>query len=54
MHDIVLMMTDGVTEFRSKLELDAREIIKSIIYPIKHLTAQEICEHLYKKLELCM
>lgn len=50
-NDFVVMMTDGVTELRSKLDLNAREIIRSIIYSVKHLTAHEICVHVYRELE---
>lgn len=50
-NDFVVMMTDGVTEMRTKLDLNAREIIRSIIYSVKHLTSQEICVHVYRELE---
>lgn len=50
-NDFIVMMTDGVTEFRTKLDLDSREIITSIIFSVRHLSSQEICEHVYKELE---
>lgn len=50
-NDLIVMMTDGVTEFRNKLDLNAREIITTIIHLVRDLSAQEICEYVYKKLE---
>lgn len=50
-NDIILMMTDGVTEFRSREEWNSREIITALIAKNKHLTAQELCNLLYKQIE---
>ncbi|KOS63355.1 PP2C family protein-serine/threonine phosphatase [Lysinibacillus agricola] len=49
--DIVIMMTDGVTEFRSRDELNSREIITSLIKENKHVSAQQLCNLLYKQIE---
>ncbi|MFC9542645.1 PP2C family protein-serine/threonine phosphatase [Lysinibacillus sp. NPDC056959] len=50
-NDIVIMMTDGVTEFRLLDELNAREVITSLIFENKYLSAQELCNLLYKQIE---
>jgi len=49
--DIVIMMTDGVTEFRSRDDLNSREIITSLIVENKHVSAQQLCNLLYKQIE---
>ncbi|WP_374964993.1 PP2C family protein-serine/threonine phosphatase [Lysinibacillus sp. RS5] len=49
--DIVVMMTDGVTEFRSRDDLNSREIITSLIVENKHVSAQQLCNLLYKQIE---
>lgn len=49
--DIVIMMTDGVTEFRTNGELNSREVITSLIEKHKHLTAQQLCTLLHKEIE---
>ncbi|QDQ01105.1 PP2C family protein-serine/threonine phosphatase [Lysinibacillus fusiformis] len=49
--DIVIIMTDGVTEFRAHDELNSRDIITSLIVKHKHLAAQELCNLLYKEIE---
>jgi phosphoserine phosphatase RsbU/P len=49
-NDIIIMMTDGVTEFRKESELVPQTIIKEFIRSAKHLPAQEICEKLYQYL----
>ncbi|OXS72361.1 phosphoserine phosphatase [Lysinibacillus sp. KCTC 33748] len=50
-NDIVIMMTDGVTEFRLQDELNAREVITSLVFENKYLSAQELCNLLYKQIE---
>jgi len=50
-NDIVIMMTDGVTEFRSHDELNSREVITSLIVENKYLSAQQLCNLLYKQIE---
>lgn len=49
--DIVIIMTDGVTEFRTNEELNSREVITSLIAKHKHLTAQQICTLLHNEIE---
>lgn len=49
--DMVIMMTDGVTEFRTNEELNSREIITSLIAKHKHLSAQQMCVCLHKEIE---
>lgn len=49
--DIVIMMTDGVTEFRKNEELDSREVITSLVSKHKHLTAQQLCLLLHNEIE---
>ena len=49
--DMVVMMTDGVTEFRTNEELDARKVITSLIAEHKHLSAQQLCAFLHKEIE---
>jgi phosphoserine phosphatase RsbU/P len=48
--DFILMMTDGVTEFRKKMELDAREIIEKLALSLNHLPAQAMCDGFYEHL----
>lgn len=50
-NDIVIMMTDGVTEFRAHDEMNSREVISSLILENKHLSAQQLCNLLYKQIE---
>ncbi len=50
--DVVVIMTDGVTEFRGQHdELNSREVITSLIAEHRHQSAQELCNLLYKKIE---
>lgn len=49
--DMVIMMTDGVTEFRTNEELNSREVITSLIAKHKHLSAQQLCVCLHKEIE---
>ncbi|KGR82271.1 phosphoserine phosphatase [Lysinibacillus boronitolerans JCM 21713 = 10a = NBRC 103108] len=50
-NDLIIMMTDGVTEFRVKEDLNAREIITTLIKENRHLSAQQLCQLLYKEIE---
>ncbi len=50
-NDLVIMMTDGVTEFRAQESLNSREVITALIKENKHLTAQQLCQILYKEIE---
>ena len=49
--DMVIMMTDGVTEFRANEQLNSREVITSLIAKHKHLSAQQLCVFLHKEIE---
>ncbi len=50
-NDLIIMMTDGVTEFRVKEELNSREVITTLIKENRHLSAQQLCQLLYKEIE---
>lgn len=50
-NDLIIMMTDGVTEFRVKDELNSREVITTLIKENRHLSAQQLCQLLYKEIE---
>ncbi|MED3876714.1 PP2C family protein-serine/threonine phosphatase [Lysinibacillus capsici] len=50
-NDLIIMMTDGVTEFRVKEELYSREVITTLIKENRHLSAQQLCQLLYKEIE---
>lgn len=49
--DFIVMMTDGVTEFRKQADIDSREIIEKLLLKYIHLNAQQMCEMLYKELQ---
>lgn len=49
--DFIMMMTDGVTEFRKQDEVDSRKVIEELARQYIHLSAQEICEKLYEELK---
>ncbi len=48
--DFLILMTDGVTDFRKIEEFDSREYIKQLAYSYSRLTAQQMCDELYKDL----
>lgn len=50
-NDFLILMTDGVTDFREMEEFDSRDYIKDLALSISHLTAQEMCEVIYKKMQ---
>ncbi len=49
--DFIVMMTDGVTEFRKQEDVDSREIIEGLLLKYLDLEAQQMCEMLYKELQ---
>ncbi|WP_342558441.1 PP2C family protein-serine/threonine phosphatase [Metasolibacillus sp. FSL K6-0083] len=49
--DFIIMMTDGVTEFRHDEEIDSRKIIEQLALTHRHLSAQEMCEKIYEELQ---
>lgn len=49
--DFIVMMTDGVTEFRKQEDIDSREIIEGLLLKYLDLEAQQMCEMLYKELQ---
>lgn len=49
--DFIVMMTDGVTEFREQKDIDSREIIETLLLSYKDMRAQSMCEMLYKDLQ---
>ncbi|MGN7479637.1 PP2C family protein-serine/threonine phosphatase [Solibacillus silvestris] len=50
-NDFIIMITDGVTDFRKQGELDPRDVIKSLALSYSHLSAQEMCEKMYAYLK---
>lgn len=49
--DLIIMMTDGVTEFRGQDDLNSRDIIATVIKENKYLSAQQLCLLLYREIE---
>lgn len=49
--DFVVMITDGVTELRHGDDDETRKIVEGLLYNMKHLPAQVMCERLYKELQ---
>ena len=49
--DFVILMTDGVTDFRNREEFDSREIIRGLALENRHLSAREMCEAIYEELK---
>ena len=49
--DFIVMITDGVTDFRKQGELDPRDVIKNLSLIYKSLSAQEMCEKMYAYLK---
>jgi len=50
-NDFIIMITDGVTDFRKQGELDPRDVIKNLALSCNHLSAQEMCEEMYTYLK---
>ncbi|WP_274308350.1 PP2C family protein-serine/threonine phosphatase [Solibacillus daqui] len=50
-NDFILMITDGVTDFRKRGDIDPRDVIKKLALSYNHLTAQEMCEQIYAYLK---
>ena len=49
--DLILMITDGVTDFRKQGDLDPRDVIKNLALSYSNLSAQEMCERMYAYLK---
>ncbi|RHW34885.1 phosphoserine phosphatase [Lysinibacillus yapensis] len=49
-NDFIIIMTDGVTDFRKNEGFDAREKIKELALSFQHLNAQEMCNTIYQEL----
>ncbi|WP_332646317.1 PP2C family protein-serine/threonine phosphatase [Lysinibacillus sp. 54212] len=49
--DFIVMLTDGVTDFRDLENRDSREIIEALLLSFKDLAAQKMCERLYEELQ---
>ena len=45
------MITDGVTELRHGDDEESRKIVEGLLYNMRHLPAQAMCELLYKELQ---
>ena len=50
-NDFILMITDGVTDFRKQGDLDPRNVIKELALNYINLSAQEMCERMYAYLK---
>lgn len=50
-NDFVVIITDGVTELRYEEDDVTRKIVENLLYNMKHLTAQKMCEQLYNELQ---
>lgn len=50
-NDFILMITDGVTDFRKQGKLEPRDVIKKIALKYSNLSAQEMCEKMYSYLK---
>lgn len=50
-HDFLVMMTDGVTDFREQGDENPRDIIKKLSLNYGHLSAQKMCEEMYAYLK---
>ncbi|MEO4054908.1 PP2C family protein-serine/threonine phosphatase [Solibacillus sp. CAU 1738] len=50
-NDFIIMMTDGVTEFRKDETINSREIIGNLARSLCHLSAQQMCEAIYEELQ---
>ena len=48
--DIIVIMTDGVTEFRKESHIIPQNIIKDYIREFKHLPSQVLCDKVYQYL----
>lgn len=49
-NDFVIIITDGVTDFRNNEQFDARDKIKQLALSSRHLGAQEMCDYLYNEM----
>lgn len=49
-NDFIIMITDGVTEFRNMDNFDSRAYIKELAKSLNHLSAQEMCEKIFEYL----
>lgn len=49
--DFIVIMTDGVTEFRKNEHLDSKELIQYLAISNLHLSAQKMCEVMYERLK---
>ena len=50
-NDFIVMITDGVTEFRNQEDELTRKLVEELLYDMKELSAQKICEKLYKEVQ---
>ncbi|MEG0380683.1 MAG: PP2C family protein-serine/threonine phosphatase, partial [Kurthia sp.] len=50
-NDFILMITDGVTDFRKQGDLDPRNVIKELVLNYIDFSAQEMCEKMYAYLK---
>ncbi|WP_318241008.1 PP2C family protein-serine/threonine phosphatase [Ureibacillus galli] len=51
-NDFIILMTDGVTDFRNREEFDPRQYIKELALSCRHLNAQEMCDNIHKQLQV--
>lgn len=50
-NDFIMIMTDGVTDFRKMENPNARSYIKQLALSCRHLSAQQMCEVIYQDLK---
>ena len=49
--DFIVMITDGVTDFRKQGDLDPRDVLKNLALNYRYLSAQKMCEEMYAYLK---
>ncbi|NLY79732.1 MAG: PP2C family protein-serine/threonine phosphatase [Lysinibacillus sp.] len=49
-NDFIILITDGVTEFKKMANFNSRSYIKELAKSIRHLSAQEMCNKIFEDL----
>lgn len=49
--DLLIIMSDGVTDFNKVHDFDSREFIKQLVLSYNDLNAQQMCETIYRELQ---
>ena len=50
-NDFIMIVTDGVTELKNYDVIESRNLLKKIAFPLRHLSAQKMCEKVYSELQ---